>query len=382
MGFEIVDAASVERSHRGRARHLAGAALGTVLVAAAALAAVPLLFVVAAFAVLWIAGNRPDTAGVDAQLLVFLGASALVSFTLWKLGVRLVRGRRGLALFLRRFGFGPATDALTHALGGSLGHRWRLVTLDDHEIAPIGVRSSRRWLIRLTRLAMVAAAGAATVYAVNKLSGDSIGAMIDKLFRETHDNAVEQGQNQVGAAIGALFATLIVGIVLIGLLMIVVISPIALAGAGALFASLGTRSIRRAEHAKAIVIEHRDRIDRGVQDVVRRTRKVLAPRMVVARVATPIWQDVVASFVDAGDIVVVDVSEASDNLLWELDLLRRTSTAWVAVGRVDQLNALRSATSAAADGVRHALEGRRVIGYTDADSDALSDALTTLMSLR
>jgi hypothetical protein len=212
MGFEIVDASDVAVRHRGRVGNVLGNFLGAIFVGAAGLAAAPLVFVVVTFAVLWLGGNRPDSSGIDAQLLLFLGACAAVSFLLWRIGVRLFRGRRHLALFLRRFGFVPATQALTTAIGGSLGRGWRLVTLDDHKIAPVGVRSSSRWAVRLTRLGLLAAAGAATVYAVNRLSDDSIRATIDKLFEETRDNAAVQGQNQVGAAIGALFATLVVGI--------------------------------------------------------------------------------------------------------------------------------------------------------------------------
>lgn len=236
--------------------------------------------------------------------------------------------------------------------------------------------------MRLTRLVLLAAAGAATVYAVNRLSNDSIRAMIDKLFEETRNNAAAQGQNQVGAAIGALFATLIVGIVLVALLMVFVIAPIALTGTGVLFLSLGSRSIRKAERAKAIVIDEPEKVDRQTKAVVQRTRKVLAPRMVVARVATPIWQRVVASFVGASDVVVVDVSEPSDNLLWELDLLSRTNARCVPVGGVDQLAALPDATSSAATGVRKWLEGRRVVGYATSELPAFSAALRTMLDER
>jgi hypothetical protein len=380
MGFEIIDSATLTRRHRGRLWHLLAAALGAIFVVAAAMAMAPLVFVVMAFVVLWIGGNRPDTSGIDARLGVFLGACLAVSFVCWRIGVRLFRGRRHLALFLRRFGYVPATQALTSAIGGSLGRGWRLVTLDDHQIAPVGVRRSSRWVVRLTRLALLGAAGAATVYAVNKLSDDSMRAMVDKLFRETHDNAVAQGQNQIGAAIGALIATLLVGIVVLALLVVIVIAPIALAGTGVLFLSAGSRGIRKAERAKAIVIDTSDQVERQTRAVVRRTGRVLAPRMVVARVATPIWQQVVASFVAASEIVVVDVSMATDNLLWELDLLSRVQARCLPVGLIDRLVALHDDTTSAASGLRGWLEGRQVVGYTSTDLEAFSAALRTLMT--
>ncbi|MEW8102774.1 MAG: hypothetical protein AB2785_13535, partial [Candidatus Thiodiazotropha endolucinida] len=43
----------------------------------------------------------------------------------------LIRGRRRLVLFLRRFGYDEATEALSFAAASTMGQRWRLVTLDD-----------------------------------------------------------------------------------------------------------------------------------------------------------------------------------------------------------------------------------------------------------
>jgi hypothetical protein len=53
-------------------------------------------------------------------------------------GGRLARGHRRSVLFLRRFGHTEATSAVTVA-AATIGGSWRLVTLDDDKIAPIGV---------------------------------------------------------------------------------------------------------------------------------------------------------------------------------------------------------------------------------------------------
>lgn len=63
--------------------------------------------------------------------------AALGSVLCAVVGVRLVRGNRRLVLFLRRFGHSQATAALTYA-ATTIGRSWRLVTLDDAQIAPIG----------------------------------------------------------------------------------------------------------------------------------------------------------------------------------------------------------------------------------------------------
>lgn len=72
----------------------------------------------------------------EALQTLFLGG--LLSAVLLVLGSRLARGRRRLVLFLRRFGFSEASKMLSFAVTTAMGQRWRLVTLDDAEIAAIG----------------------------------------------------------------------------------------------------------------------------------------------------------------------------------------------------------------------------------------------------
>src|SRR5258705_923219 len=60
-------------------------------------------------------------------------------------GLRFARGGRTLVLFLRRFGYDDVTSAVTFAVTRMIGTAWRLVTLDDAEIAPVGVTAGARW---------------------------------------------------------------------------------------------------------------------------------------------------------------------------------------------------------------------------------------------
>jgi hypothetical protein len=55
-------------------------------------------------------------------------------------------------LFLRRFGYDDATGAVTFAVTRTIGNTWRLVTLDDAEIAPLGVATSTRGVFRAIQL--------------------------------------------------------------------------------------------------------------------------------------------------------------------------------------------------------------------------------------
>jgi hypothetical protein len=77
--------------------------------------------------------------GIDLGSVCIVWCAAVTTAVLGlALGVRLVRGRRRLVLFLRRFGHTAATHAATVA-AASIGSRWRLVTLDDAQIVPVGV---------------------------------------------------------------------------------------------------------------------------------------------------------------------------------------------------------------------------------------------------
>ena len=55
----------------------------------------------------------------------------------YRVGMRLLRGRRRTVLFLRRFGFGDATNVMTGVVR-HIGGFWRIVTLNDAQIEALG----------------------------------------------------------------------------------------------------------------------------------------------------------------------------------------------------------------------------------------------------
>ena len=65
-----------------------------------------------------------------------------------RIGLRLLRRNRTLVLFLRKFGYDDAQSAVTFAVLRTIGASWRVVTLDDAEMAPIGVAEGTRRLFR------------------------------------------------------------------------------------------------------------------------------------------------------------------------------------------------------------------------------------------
>src|SRR6476469_5314031 len=78
------------------------------------------------------------------QLEAAFVAALVVAIAGLKYGRRLIRGHRSSVLFLRRFGFDGSMRVVTYAVANSIGVNWRLVTLDDEEIAPVGVDTTSR----------------------------------------------------------------------------------------------------------------------------------------------------------------------------------------------------------------------------------------------
>jgi hypothetical protein len=119
---------------------VAGALL-LVLGIAASVVAVPANVLAAA----WFLGEKVDieispgrSVTADEILLVWGISTPLAIFGVSR-GLRLVRRGRTMVLFLRRFGHDEAQNAVTFAVTNTIGRSWRVVTLDDAEIEPVGV---------------------------------------------------------------------------------------------------------------------------------------------------------------------------------------------------------------------------------------------------
>jgi hypothetical protein len=135
------------------------------------------------------------------------------------LGLKLVRGRRRLVLFLRRFGHTAATHAATVA-AASIGGRWRLVTLDDAQIVPVGIgpmydalSAAGRGRALLRRINHIAGRLIATVLLVTFL-----GAVIDVVVAGAHRTDIHLNADTTAAAV--LRALVAVAAVAAGLLLV------------------------------------------------------------------------------------------------------------------------------------------------------------------
>ncbi len=127
--------------------------LATVLLAVGLVASLPIgpafFALIVHFSVLAVGHDpaaQPGTAppagdgiGFPAGTIAMMGAACtFVTGLCLSVSSTLMRGRRGLVLFLRRFGHREVTETVTFAVSKTTGRSWRMVTLDDSAIAPVG----------------------------------------------------------------------------------------------------------------------------------------------------------------------------------------------------------------------------------------------------
>lgn len=97
------------------------------------------------------------------------------------------------------------------------------------------------------------------------------------------------------------------------------------------------------------------------------TRAALAPRLTVVSVASSIWREAVHEFARSCDAVLLDVSSASEALLWEIQEIGRGDAAVVFVGEEAAVTRMLSGgdggQTAQDAALRDALDGREVITY-------------------
>lgn len=339
---------------------------------------------------------RGDTAaGAPAGLITFAWsiASAITIFGL-VVGLRLLRGQRELVLFLRRFGYTEATEAVTFAVVKTVGRSWRLVTLDDSTIAPLGLPIGTRRLFRAGSLGSASIAGALRmVYAAVKLGPLALGGMLAILGLAAWLNqdlntfldfphsgepiglhsfprpGEHSGWNLQGAfyALFVLFTVaLVLGVLLIPLYLLVL--PLALVLG---FSSSAAEAARKAEESRRGEIATVAQIETVAESVEAESHKIFAPRLVVLRVVSHVWKQAVQRLAASASTALIDVSKPSENLLWEIqELTGGLGAKCVFVGQYDRVsrlseNAEEAPSPLSIDGRLAALlEGEEVLAYT------------------
>jgi hypothetical protein len=339
---------------------VAGALL-LVLGLTASIPAVPATLAVISFVLGWASTEPADadawpTDDVPVQRIV-LGWAVVTPIAIGGVrgGLRILRRNRRLVLFLRRFRHDEAQSAVTFAVMRTIGTSWRMVTLDDAEIAPIGVADGARrlfgvgrvvskhvlafghliglrafpfivmamWGVLALRLALPAIEFART----GVTSTESWVTAVDPFFRIL--GSVFEGRPPFDAveptlpgvfAILAMAAAVSFGALMVTMVVLLLAFPLSTM---LFFLSSSADSVREAEQSKALTVNSVPEIRQTADAIVRRSRKVLGPRLVVIRVASRLWQVAVSELAARSALPLVDISEPTENVLWELEELTK-----------------------------------------------------------
>lgn len=312
---------------------------GFLLTTAGIITGSSVLFIVLIIVLTLIKGSNPSNIFKDAGLFFII--AAITSAACLFFGRKLMRGKRRLVLFLRRFGFHQASQALTFAVSSAFGRRWRLVTLDDAEIAPMGVPPGKRRLAQIGRWLFLGVLLIAVLYALVWFFGGEPKQIINELFDNMFNKAKDRGDNPFSAFIGAFFGTLVAGLVILAFIFSFLLIGVSLSASAALFSWNTWRQVRKAERSKALSIVEENRIAAILTEVINRTKRIFAARLTVLRVSGKFWQEVVRRLVMSADAIVVDISEPSDNLLWEIATLEENDgVTAVYVGQLHKVKEL------------------------------------------
>lgn len=321
--------AAVARTLATGLRRFAGGSL-LLIGLAGAIVAVPATFFVIGLAL------GADYDGLPPEVLLWWwAASTATSIGGVSIGWSLLRRGRRVVLFLRRFGDIEATNVVSDAASKAIAGSFRLVTLADSTIQPLGAAAgvsrastagamlgaalNRFTAFAAERLAPVTLAAALAAAGYAYVATGDVVAMADiaaRLFSGRVPLA-SMGFDPVGLfAIAATVAAAGLLALLASFVMLLVRFPL---GAVLLVVRSANRAVADAEHAKLMRVRDRADIPNVAAHIARQSRRVIAPRLVVVRVATAVWQETVQRLADVAEIVLIDVSEPSENLNWEVE---------------------------------------------------------------
>jgi hypothetical protein len=135
-----------------------------------------------------------------------------------------------------------------------------------------------------------------------------------------------------------------------------------------MFFSWSADALGRAERLKTAEVGTLEEIELARALVAKESRKLLAPRLVVLSVASNVWQQAVERLANVASVLLFDISEPTENLLWEIEeLTGRFGSRCVFVGdyeRVERLAGNAVTPPESLDGrLSVLLDGQEVLGY-------------------
>jgi len=89
------------------------------------------------------------------------------------------------------------------------------------------------------------------------------------------------------------------------------------------FASASADALKKAEGEKKQTLLDIRHLQSMVSEISQQSRQTFAARLVVVRVATQIWRETVSAFASVATASILDISDPTENLLWELTEIER-----------------------------------------------------------
>lgn len=255
----------------------------------------------------------------------------------------MVAGPKRVVLFLRRFGLARSTETLTRLLRASLANSWRSITLDDLSFPRLG----------LERAAQVAWYGLALLLLAAAIATPVFILMVLPVYPSANVSGV------MGLLL--LFSLSIVSELILLNLTILLAIPLCLA----------VHAVRTWWRARLVVSSTAD-LTATLAWMARlgswfRASRLMAPRSTIVQVDTALWKQAVAAYAQQASAVVIDISEATENVLWEAQhCLERHEEKTLLVGP-------RDATPAPA--LQALIGGRTVLRYAGPGDRAFRLAL-------
>ena len=298
-------------------------------------------------------------------LTIWGAAAACILLRFRGRGLRLVRGARTSVLFLRRFGYTDATRAVTFAVLKTIGRTWRLVTLDDKQTEALGIPAASKWfffgshgLMRLVlapfqifrfyplafgivMAVIVIDVGRAVLWPSPGVTIERVATPYFEVFEVLLSRRLPlEAVRPTPAGLFALFVVVMGWPLVLLPTIATAVPPWVWLAALAFFVYIGFSIdvVRKADTARTRDVPHEAAIHQAVYDVGEASKRLLAPRLFVLRVDSNVWHETVSRFARQSSVALIDISEPSGNLLWEVEeLTLRTKTPCVFIGEYDRV---------------------------------------------
>jgi tetratricopeptide (TPR) repeat protein len=339
------------------ARTLAG-----ILVVLSFVASISLCLVVPAVFP-WFRGWLP------AVVVTHLGYLVLVALAILAAGaltVPLARVSRREVLFLRRFGDAETARAVTDALP-AIGRSWRIVALDDRTLKPVSANREFRWTAWLEPLFGLSLGIAGSLFGLAQAVGYPTLALLAFIVWRSKGTPQQQWEGMLHGG-GLLHTVSRVGIEMAAfLLMAAIIFFILRWTMLPVFATtfaLGTTD--DADESERGSIRSQGDIFRTQNAIRRNAKRTVAARITVVTVSDDLWRESVARLADDAAVVLVDVSQPTKHVIWEVEYLLDADIPCVFVGAASRLSYLTDHSNLSGELgaiLRDRLGGRTVVSY-------------------